>query len=367
MPSLAVFVTPHGFGHAARAAAVMEAIRAIRPDVRFEIFTLVPAWFFADSLGDGFRHHPLRVDVGLVQKTTHEEDPQATLIELQRFVPFDAAAVRLLADGLRALGCDAVMADISPLGIEVGHAAGLPTVLVESFTWDWIYASYLPLVPELAQPIEVLATSLMRATWRVRCEPACGQVRSDLVVPPVSRRPRHGREQTRQDLAVHARRPLVLLTMGGIAWVPDTLAPLASRPDVTFVIPGGAATTRIESNVMLLPHHSTFYHPDLIAAADAVVCKLGYSTVSEAFRAGVPVGYVPRQHFPESPYLERFVQRHMAGLPISLTDARTCAWVEHLDSLLAMPRVRANEGGAEAAAAFVVASLVRERIWEDSE
>ena len=61
---LAYFVSPHGFGHAARACAVMQAVRTAWPDVVFEVFTLVPEWFFAESLGSGFRHHLLRTDVG---------------------------------------------------------------------------------------------------------------------------------------------------------------------------------------------------------------------------------------------------------------------------------------------------------------
>ena len=50
---LAYFVSPHGFGHAARACAVMQAMRAVWPRVVFEVFTLVPEWFFAESLEVG--------------------------------------------------------------------------------------------------------------------------------------------------------------------------------------------------------------------------------------------------------------------------------------------------------------------------
>ena len=73
---LAYFVSPHGFGHAARACAVMQAVRTAWPDVVFEVFTLVPEWFFAESLGSGFRHHLLRTDVGLVQRTTLRGGPR---------------------------------------------------------------------------------------------------------------------------------------------------------------------------------------------------------------------------------------------------------------------------------------------------
>ena len=43
---IAYFISPHGFGHAARAAAVMQAISDTDAAVGFEIFTTVPSWFF---------------------------------------------------------------------------------------------------------------------------------------------------------------------------------------------------------------------------------------------------------------------------------------------------------------------------------
>lgn len=354
MGPLAVFVSPHGFGHAARACAIMGAIRRARPGVGFEIFTLVPRWFFVDSLGDGFRHHPLRTDVGLVQRTTLHEDPEATAQVLARFVPFDAACVATLAELLGRLRCRAVMADVSPLGIEVGRAAGLPVVLVENFVWSWVYRAYLDEVPALGRPVELLEESFARATRRVRCEPVCGHAAADLVVGPVSRRPRSGRAETRRALGVPEKRALVVVTMGGTPWRADDLAPLRRRDDVSFVIPGGAADYRTEENVQLLPHRSRHFHPDLIAAADAVVGKVGYSTVAEAFHAGVPLGFVPRERFPESPWLERFIATRMSGVPISEAEASSSSWASRVDELLALPRCPRESGGADAAGELVL-------------
>ena len=65
MSSIAYFVSPHGFGHAARAAAVMSALRRRRPDLELHVFTTVPRWFFDDSLGAvPFSYYPLATDVG---------------------------------------------------------------------------------------------------------------------------------------------------------------------------------------------------------------------------------------------------------------------------------------------------------------
>ena len=83
-----------------------------------------------------------------------------------------------------------MLADISPLGIAAGHAAGLPTVLVENFTWDWIYQAYVESVPALRLPAELLGQAFGLATVRVRCQPVCGEVdgRTDRVAdqPPAS-------------------------------------------------------------------------------------------------------------------------------------------------------------------------------------
>ena len=231
-----------------------------------------------------------------------------------------------------------MLADISPLGIAVGDAAGLPTVLVENFTWDWIYEAYFETVPALRLPARWLGRAFGLATVRVRCQPVCGEVAVGQTVQPISRPPRHGRERTRRDLGVGDGQPVVLVTMGGTPWRPSALAPMLARRDVTFVIPGGADDYRWQENLVLLPHHSRFYHPDLVAAADAVVGKVGYSTVAEAFHAGAPLGFVPRRRFRESPYLERFIGEHMAGLEIDPEEAESSEWVERVDELLGLTR-----------------------------
>ncbi|MGM0453008.1 MAG: NUDIX hydrolase [Thermodesulfobacteriota bacterium] len=137
--SLAYFITPHGFGHAARASAVMEAVYERWPFVRFEIFGNTPEWFFADGLTVPHGCHAAETDIGMVQQSSLEVDQKKTIEALDAFLPFDDGQIEAFAGRLRALDCRAVICDIAPLGIAAGKRAGLPTVLVENFTWDWIY------------------------------------------------------------------------------------------------------------------------------------------------------------------------------------------------------------------------------------
>ena len=88
-----------------------------------------------------------------------------------------------------------------------------------------------------------------------------------------------------------AGRPMILVSMGGIPWAFENLERWRAAGVYDFVVPGGAAREERAGNLVLLPHHSPVYHPDLVAAADVLVGKLGYSTVAEAL-AGAAEGDV---------------------------------------------------------------------------
>ncbi len=169
---LACFVTPHGFGHAARACAVVEAL-AERLPLAVELFTTVPEWFFAASLRVPFGYHAVRTDVGLAQRDALDEDLDATVRELDAFLPWPSALIDGLAAIVRERGCEAVLCDVAPLGIAVARAAGVRTVLVENFTWDWIYEGYGDRAPGLSPHAAELSRWFATADLRVQTEPVC--------------------------------------------------------------------------------------------------------------------------------------------------------------------------------------------------
>jgi UDP-N-acetylglucosamine:LPS N-acetylglucosamine transferase len=106
--------------------------------------------------------------------------------------------------------------------------------------------------------------------------------------------------------------------------------------------------------VVLLPHHSEFFHPDLLNACDAVVGKLGYSTLAEAYQAGIPFGYVQRPRFRESAVLAAYIQAEMRGLEIPAAHFEDGSWLSALPALLALPRLERQEpNGAVQVGEFV--------------
>ncbi len=69
---------------------------------------------------------------------------------------------------------------------------------------------------------------------------------------------------------------MVMITMGGIVTEYPFLDRLENSSDVRFLIPGGSEHYEQRGSLVLIPHHSDFYHPDLVEASNAVIGKLGY-------------------------------------------------------------------------------------------
>lgn len=356
---IAYFISPHGFGHAARSAAVMEAAWKMDELLRFEIFTQVPEWFFRQSLTKGYGYHSLPTDLGLVQKTPLRIDLAETLRRLDQMLPFDERLIESLAREVVLMGCEMVVCDIAPMGIRVAASARLPSILVENFTWDWIYEEYVGEAPAIQAHADYLREVFAAAQYHIQTEPvSVPSERAALRTPPVSRYPRTPSRVVRERLGIPLRARTVLITMGGIEMTFPFISRLEMEREIFFVIPGGSRRQEIRNNLVLLPHSSDFYHPDLVNAADAVLGKIGYSTVSEAFHAGVPFLYVMRRGFRESMVLAKFVDEEMHGRAISEEEFERGDWLPYLNEVL--PRERAGPerpNGAQEVAAFLLGLL----------
>jgi len=357
-PAVAYFVSAHGFGHAARAAAVIEALVTALPGLRLEVFTTVPEWFFAESLSAPFAYHRLEVDVGLEQRTALAPDLEATVRRLERFLPFAPATLDPLARTLETLNCRAVVCDVSPLGLAAARRAAVPAVLVENFTWDWIYDGYAEQCRPLATFADLLRSLFSLADLHLQTTPVCRPCAGARTTAPVSRKPRTAPEDVRRLLGVPRSAPLVLLTMGGIPWQHGSLVELERHPELFFVVPGAADRVERRGRLVALPHHSPFFHPDLVRASDAVVGKLGYSTLAEVLDAGCALGFIPRPGFPESPLLARFAKAEMPALALEADTLETGAWRASLTTLLTLPRRPPGRArGAETVAAMIAELL----------
>ncbi|WP_163335915.1 glycosyltransferase [Desulfopila sp. IMCC35008] len=345
--SLAAFISPHGFGHATRAAAVLEAVRQQQPEIELKLFTTVPPHIFAESLTT-FTINPVQTDVGIIQHDALHCDVETTRRALDNFLPFAPSQIEELAGQVK--DCRSVLCDISPLGIAVAEAAGVPSILVENFTWDWIYEQH----PSLERHRHQMAELFTRAHTHIQTEPVCRKVKTGIPCPPIFRRRRQNSEIIKKQLKTDHRQ-LVLISMGGIGYRLQHLERLTGFPDILFVLAGSDTTGQVTDNCYSLSPSSSLYHPDLIAAADLVVCKAGYSTVAECLQSGTSILCIDREGFAETSVLSEFVKTRLAGTVLSEKQLQDGEWLEMLPSLLAAPSPPpADQNGAELVAGILL-------------
>ena len=355
---VAFVISSHGFGHASRASAIIEAMRDRDPALVVELFTHVPRWYFSQGIGN-FNYHKTDCDLGLVQTDSLNTDIGATILELNKRLPLDPKKIKSLATQFQALKCQLVISDIAPLGLAAAKVAGIPSVLVENFTWDWIYAGLAERAPSLRYYSEMLAPLYTHADLRIQTTPVCVPDSHAQTTRPVARRQRQDRATTRGKLGLQRDRKLVFITMGGTAQDFSFHERLCSDfRGIDFVVAGIGTNAETHANVTFLPARSTLYHPDLIHAADIVIGKVGYSTIAEVFEAGVPFGYFVREHYPEMAPLVTFLRAQVPGFDFKATEYVGGQWLDRLPQLLAMERFdRRNVGDGASECANLISAM----------
>ena len=355
---IAYFVTAHGFGHASRSCGVMQALLEKNPQSQFEIFTEVPKWFFTDSLDVDVGYNRIKTDVGMVQTSPFQADLDATIAQLKQFLPFNSRSTTTLANKIRQLNCSLIICDIAPLGISIAAEVGIPSVLIENFTWDWIYAEYQSEHKAFTPYIDYLKHLYQSATYHIKAEPFCQSGYSDRIVAPVSRKSRTAAKHILKRLGLAKGEKAVIITMGGVYSNKDYSASLKRHTGIHFILPSSSTKLNRRGNLTFLPYRSDFFHPDLINAADVVIGKAGYSTIAEVYQAGIPFGYISRSGFRETESLVHFIKTHLDGLPISIDELSNHTWLQKLPQLIATPKDnQKKKNGADDIADFVLELL----------
>jgi len=74
------------------------------------------------------------------------------------------------------------------------------------------------------------------------------------------------------------------------------------------------------------------------------------------YYAGIPFGYIIRQHFQESQILELYIRSEMQGMKITESDFYSGEFIRYVDELLSLPSVKRDgqANGAYQAARFIV-------------
>ena len=324
---MAFYISGHGFGHASRAIELILALRARRQTTRVAVRTTVPAHLFAPLEGIGtVSLERLETDSGMAQIDSLRIDEEETARQAARFYADFDRRVADEAAYLKTFEADLAVGDIPPLAFAAAAQAGVPSVAVANFTWDWIYGIYPAfdrLAPQALPAIRrayALATHALRLPLHGGFEPMLAVTRD---IPFIARRSSRNRADTRHALGLGTGRPVVL--------------PSFSAHGADLPLDRLAQDDRF---ALIDPRRDPppgFLYQDLVAAADVVVSKPGYGIVSECLANGTALLYASRGHWVEYDVFVEEMPRVLRCRYIPQEDLLAGRWAAAIDALLAQP------------------------------
>lgn len=365
-PGVAFYVSGHGFGHASRQIEIINALGAASPGTPILIRTSAPRWLFERTLRVPVTLISGEIDTGVVQIDSLHLDAPETIRRADAFYQTlderARAEARLLHD--HRIGC--VVADAPPLGCAAAHAAGIESIVVSNFTWDWIYDGYgdeLRAAPALRDRLRQ-TYALAAAGWRLPMYGGFETISPLLDLPFVARHARHSREEVRHVCELPPDRPIALLSFGGYGVRDLDLESLDCRDAVTVLLThDGSFHDPLPDGVAMLAepdlYGSGLRYEDLVAAVDVVITKPGYGIISECVANRTALLYTSRGRFVEYDVLVREMPRYLRCGYLDHHELFAGRWRAALKALLASPEPPEHPptNGAEVAARMLLDRL----------
>jgi L-arabinokinase len=340
------YISGHGFGHASRQIEIINALGVLRPDLAIVARTSAPRWLFDRTARVPVTLLPGDCDTGVVQIDSLKLDERATIRRAAEFHDTLPARAGREARVLREHAARFVVVDAAPLGCAAAATAGLPSVVVSNFTWDWIYEAYrehLGSAPGLLRSIRQ-AYRQADVAWRLPMHGGFATFDALVDMPFVARHAKHTREDVRQRLGLPLDRRLVLSSFGGygvsgldvtrLDCLGEYGVVLTRRDDEPAVNSPPAGVLQISESRL---YGSGLRYEELVAACDVVATKPGYGIIAECIANGTAMLYTSRGQFAEYDVLVAEMPRYLRCGYLDHNALLAGAWRRVLDGIMSAP------------------------------
>ena len=304
MPHLVVSISGHGFGHVAQTAPILNLLHERMPRLRLTVRSTVPLLHLRSRIHAPFACLPSEGDIGMVMSSALDVCVKKSCTAYREFHADWDARVTDEVCLLRELKADFVLSNVGYLPLAGAQRAGIPNAALCSLNWADIYRHYCGDGAISAQIHEcyVNADAFLRATPGM----AMPDLPNLVSVAPIAAIGTNRREELNRHLKLSPGEKLVLVSMGGIA---------SRLPVECWARMGGVRwlvqqSWQINHPDVIILETAQMSFSDLLASCDTLICKPGYGSFVEAACSGVPVLYVNRADWPESPDLVAWLERH---------------------------------------------------------
>ena len=361
MPHIVASISGHGYGHVAQTAPILNRLYQHMPQLRLTVRSSVPLSHLRSRIHAPFTHLSSEGDIGMSMSSALDVCVEDSCMAYRAFHAAWDARIAGEARLLRELKADFVLSNVGYLPLAGAQRAGIPNAALCSLNWFDIYRHYCGDDDIAAQIQECYAgaDAFLRATPGM----AMANLPNLVEVAPIADVGNDRRDELNRHLRLSKEEKLVLVSMGGIT----SRLPMERWPRIDGVRWLVQANWQVDHPDTIELESLPLGFGDLLASSDALLCKPGYGSFTEATCSATPVLYVARPDWPESPALVEWLQRYGACCEVSRPALQQGDIATELESLWHGPETsdpqQSSEqvlpGGAAQAAAWLVGKLDR--------
>ncbi|MGM0444101.1 MAG: hypothetical protein ACQEQV_07945 [Fibrobacterota bacterium] len=330
------YISGHGFGHAVRQSFL---INALPPDWHVHIISSIDRSFFEEELTRPFSWEYARWDCGCIQKDALHIDIHKTYRKYAAIHNRNTRNARRIAASLAPKTPVLMVSDAASFPAVIARNLGIPSLLCTNFTWHDIYSpftqqepAFIPLLREMAR--EYALFSHVQPLYPGRLV----QPNTKATVWPEAallRKAAARREDICRFHRVDPTERIVLLYVGNYGIASPLWQNLGQLRGYRFM--GIHSPEPVPAGFIQLTK-SAFTLQDYSGAADLILSKPGYGTVSEALSSQIPFLYLQRYNFAEQDMLLRDLHALGRARELGTEEMHPCGFDRACTDLLKRPR-----------------------------
>ena len=304
-------LSSHGFGHAARQAAIFTQLYKIKPYWKYVVSSIVDYKFLNISFQDiPVIHRRVKWDIGTVQNNALSTDYESTLIELNEFEKGIKYIVNQEVEWIGKFRLPVlILGDIPPAATYLAQKLDVPLILMSNFGWDDIYEKFPSSFDEYTEKYKkqyCKAQYLLRFPFSLRMNWDIDEISVGLTFSNSKKLPEKILKEINSQTS-----PIVLVCFGGMGvefdyklyniWPDFTFLDLTS-----FTFEEDKRNSDYPNNLIKIS--SSVRILDLLPYCSRIICKPGFSTFCEAISNKIGVHSVCREGFIETIPLTKGLQ-----------------------------------------------------------
>jgi len=346
---LLVDISAHGLGHLAQTAPVLNELAALAPGLRLTVRSAIPRRQLARRIAVEFAHVAEARDFGFVMHNAVDIDLAASARRYRELHADWPQRIATEADWLRRHDIDALLGNVAYLPLAAAAEAGIPAAALSSLNWADLFARYFGDEPWAAEIHAQMLAAYNKARCFLRVSPGLpmADIERQREIGPIAFLGRRDRSRISRILDLDESERWLLLAMGGMEFrLPVENWP--QTPGLNWLVPHEWQISRQDVRSFDLPG---LEFADLLASADAVITKPGYGTFVEAACSGVPILYVEREDWPETPWFAAWLATHARAAVLSRGQLTGGNFIDALHRLWQAPPPTVPVAGGDAEAA----------------